>query len=85
MSTPYYEIDQETQNIIMELKNKCMELNLGNISFNYLGRRAGDDFIEFFLTEYKNHWDLVVKQRWAKTTDIYWIKGNDLDYQYSEK
>lgn len=25
----YYDIGQETENIIMQLKNKCQELNLG--------------------------------------------------------
>ncbi len=85
MGKPFYDIDQETQSIIMELKKKCMELNLANISFNYLGRKAGEDFVEFSLSVYQNQWDLVVKQRWAKTTDLYWITGNDLDYQYSGK
>ena len=84
MSKPYFEIDHETQNIIMELKNKCMELNLGNISFEYFDRNPGDDFIEFFLAARKNDWDLVVKQRWAKTADIYQIEGDRLNYQYSE-
>lgn len=40
---------------------------------------------EFYLTEYKEYWELVVKQRWAKTADIYRIKDGDIIYQYSEK
>lgn len=31
----YYDIGQETENIIMQLKNKCQELKLGNINFSY--------------------------------------------------
>lgn len=85
MSKPYYEIDQETQNTIMELKKKCTELNLGNVNFQYYPTRSRMEETEFYLTEYKHHWELVVKQRWAKTTDIYKIEERDLNYQHSEK
>jgi hypothetical protein len=85
MSKPYYEIDHETQNIIQELKKKCTELDLGNISFHYFPTKARQEETEFYLTEYKHYWELVVKQRWAKTTDIYRIEENGLNYQYSEK
>lgn len=81
---PYYEIGQETKIIIMELQKKCIELDLGNISFHYFPTRARSEEVEFYLTEYKHYWELVVKQRWAKTTDIYRIEEDDLKYQFSE-
>ncbi len=39
---------------------------------------------EFYLTEYKEYWELVVKQRWAKTADIYRIKDGNITYRYSD-
>lgn len=85
MSKPFYEVDQETQNIIMELQKKCKELDLGNVNFQYYPTRSRTEETEFYLTEYKEHWELVVKQRWAKTADIYRIKEGTMNYQYSEK
>lgn len=85
MSKPYYEIDQETQNTILELKKKCTELDLGNVNFQYYATRTRMEETKFYLTEYKEHWELVVKQRWAKTADIYRIEESSLKYQYSEK
>jgi len=82
---PYYELDQETRNIILELQKKCIELDLGNVSFHYYPTRTRMEETEFYLTEYKEYWELVVKQRWAKTADIYRIKDGDIIYQYSEK
>lgn len=91
----YYNIDQETENIIMQLKNKCQELNLGNINFSYFadGKSIKND-INFYLTEYKGYWELVVKQEvkdiqtpamyWS-VADIYRIYDNELDHEYSEK
>lgn len=85
MSKPYYEIDKDTQNIIMELQKKCKELDLGNVNFQYYATRSRSEETEFYLTEYKEYWELVVKQRWAKTADIYRIKEGTMKYQYSEK
>lgn len=85
MSKPYYQIDQETQNIILELQKKCKELDLGNINFQYYPARRRPEETTFYLTEYKEHWELVVKEKWAKTADIYRIEEGVLKYQYSEK
>jgi len=63
MSKPYYEIDQETQNTILELKKKCTELDLGNVNFQYYATRTRMEETEFYLTEYKEHWELVVKTK----------------------
>lgn len=84
MAKPYYVIDQETKTIILELQKKCIELDLGNVSFHYYPTRTRTEETEFYLTEYKEFWELVVKQRWAKTTDIYRIEEDDLKYQFSE-
>lgn len=85
MSKPYYEIDQETQNIVLELKKKCTNLDIGNVSFQYYPTKKRMEGTWFYLTEYQEYWELVVKQRWAKTADIYRIGEDDLKYQYSEK
>lgn len=89
----FYEIDKETENIIMQLKNKCIELNLGNISFSYYAN--GDNIkndINFYLTEYKDYWELIVKQDVRDSARLYWniadiykIYYEELEYQYSEK
>ncbi|NOW92523.1 hypothetical protein BCD91_004546 [Clostridium beijerinckii] len=91
----YYDIGQETENIIMQLKNKCQELNLGNINFSYFadGKSLKND-INFYLTEYKGYWELVIKQdlkdiqtpaMYWSVADVYKIYGNELNHEYSEK
>ena len=85
MAKPYYLIDQETKTIVLELQKKCIELDLGNVSFHYYPTRARSEETEFYLTEYKHYWELVVRQRWEKTADIYRIEEDCLSYQYSEK
>lgn len=84
MGKPYYKLDQETKHIILEIQRKCIELNLGNVSFHYYHTREAEE-TEFYLIEYKEYWELVVKQRWAKIADIYRIKDREITYQYSEK
>lgn len=93
MNKIFYEIDKETENIIMQLINKCIELNLGNISFSYYAN--GDNIkndINFYLTEYKDYFELVVKQNVRDSAKLYWsiadiykIYDEELKYQYSEK
>jgi len=36
MGKPYYELDQETRHIILELQKKCIELNLGEYQLSLL-------------------------------------------------
>jgi len=50
---PYYNINADTQKIVIGLLEKCKELNLGNVNFHYYY-----DEIEFFLSEYKEYWKL---------------------------
>ncbi len=78
MKQPYYELDESTKHIILELLNKAKELDLGNVNFHYYAT-------DFYITEYKTYWELVVKQRWKKTTDIYKILDGSISYDYSEK
>lgn len=85
MGKPYYEIDADTKHIILELLKKCIELNLGNVSFHYFPTRARMEETEFYLTEYKDYWELTVRQRWAKTADIYRLDGEVVTYKFSEK
>lgn len=66
-----------------------------NINFSYFadGKNLKND-INFYLTEYKGYWELVVKQEvkdiqtpgmyWS-VADVYKIYDNDLDHEYSEK
>lgn len=81
---PYYELDENTRHIILELLNKAKELDLGNVNFHYYAA-PGSEETDFYITEYKSYWELVVKQRWKKTTDIYRILDGVITYQYSEK
>lgn len=82
---PYYELDKSTQHIIRELHKKCIELDLGNVNFHYFATGANSDEVEFYLTEYKDFWELTVRQRRAKTADIYRLTGDAIEYKYSEK
>jgi len=85
MAKPYYELDQETKTIILELLGKCTELDLGNVNFHYYATGTNKDETEFYLTEYKDFWELTVRQRWAKTADIYRIVDGTIVYRFSEK
>lgn len=78
MKGPFYKLDKDTTHIILELIKKAQELELGMISFHY------NEGIDFHITQYKNYWGLVIKQRWAKTADIYKILDGEIAYQYSE-
>ncbi|MFW5648289.1 MAG: hypothetical protein ACOCG5_04320 [Candidatus Alkaliphilus sp. MAG34] len=82
---PYYNMNADTQKIVLGLIEKCKELKLGNVSFHYYYTPENKDEIEFFLCEYKEYWELVVRCRRKKVADIYWISANEIAYQYSEQ
>ena len=94
MDKIHYKIDDETKNIILELKNKCQSLQLGNINFSYFadGSQLKND-INFYLTEYNTYWELVVKQEikdkynvYLSVSDIYKIDDdNEIKFDYSEE
>lgn len=58
----HYKLNYETKNIILELKKKAEELQLGNVSFDYYER---GNTIKFFITEYKitGNWRLSKRKR----------------------
>lgn len=88
---PCYVLDADTKNIIIGLLDKCLELKLGNVSFNYsYSPYSPDGRVSFYLAEYKVHWELVVRCVDKKTSDIYQITtdplgDHELTYQRSEK
>lgn len=71
----YYKLNPKQITIILELKNKCDELDLWNISFSeYFPER-----VNFNITKYKTYWELEVKTDNNTKIDIYEIKSNLLD------
>lgn len=77
---PYCRLDGSTRYIVSQLMNKCMDLNLDNISFSYT-----QDKLYFYLTEQENYWELVVKQGSSQAADVYWLIDDDsILYKYSE-
>lgn len=75
---PNYELDQDTTYIILGLVSTCKRLNLGNVNFSYYR-----DNVDFYLSEYKDHWGLTVRQ--DRSRDIYKIAGGTISYDYSER
>jgi hypothetical protein len=88
MSKAYYELTEQDIIIIKELIKKCKEVNLGNISFSYYSTSRYKTDINFYLTEYKGYWELVVKHEQKRSgiyfmvTDIYKINNNEAELQY---
>lgn len=73
----FYEIDDQTKNIVLELVEKAKELNLGNVNFRYY-----IDEVEFHLKELNSYWQLIVSRN--KTRDTYKIANGTIVYEYSE-
>ncbi|MEL7567966.1 MAG: hypothetical protein AAGU27_24245 [Dehalobacterium sp.] len=76
---PYYRLDGSTRYIILQLRNKCIDLNLDNISFCYI-----QDKINFYLKEQENCWELVVKGELSQAADVWIIDDDSFLYKYSE-
>lgn len=75
-----YQLDGSTRYIIFQLRNKCIDLNLDNISFCYT-----QDKLYFNLTEQDNYWELVVKHGLSQIAEVYWIMDEDsIFYKYAE-
>jgi len=93
MEKIFYKLNQEAENTIIELKKKCEELDLGNISFCYYADGTNSkNNVNFYITEYKTYWELIVKQEQRDINRLYWsmadvykIKDNKIEYDYSEK
>lgn len=80
---PYYEMNEGTKNIIFELIEKCKDLNIGNINFQYFYTKENPYEVFFYITEYSSYWELVIKKE--SSNDIYKIVDGIMEYQFSEK
>lgn len=76
----YYELDNKTKNIILQLKKKCEDLALENISFSYHIPKE----VNFYITKYETFWELIVKTNNNINLDLYKINANELIYNYSK-
>jgi len=76
---PYYRLDGSTRYIILQLRNKCNDLNLDNINFCYI-----QDEINFYLKEQDNCWELVVKGGSPQAADVWIVDDESFLYKYSE-
>jgi len=88
MKKPYYELNPETKNIVYELIKKCQELKLGNLNFQYFFSSETPYEVFFYITEYNDFWELIVKQEpilKAEETDVYKIVDGVIKYDYSER
>ena len=74
----YYQIGPRTKTAILELLRTCNKIDLGNVSFSYY-----HDQIDFYLSENKFGWDLVVKAQQGR--DIYKVVDSEIVYKYSEQ
>jgi len=54
---PNYPLDHTAKKTILSLIEKCQALKLANVSFSHY-----DDEIDFYISQYKKHWELIVKQ-----------------------
>lgn len=90
MNNKYYELTSEDTKYILGLYERCIELGLGNVRFEYYAVGSGSEAIEFVLSELASYWQLVVciEKRVDRSTiiqrDIYRIYDGDIQYDYSE-
>ena len=86
----FFELGEEENKYIMELYNTCERMGLGNVSFQYYAVPGRMYEVFFYLTQYTNHWELVVKheKQEGRTThyftDMYKIIDGNIEYDYSE-
>ena len=81
---PYSELDEKTTNIILGLVEKCISLDLGNVSFEHYPTTGHNDLEKFSLSELKTGWELVVSAERFSTRDIYKIVDGKAIHNYSE-
>ena len=87
---PHYELDVDTRHILRELIKKCKELDLLNLNFQYYAKKGSPFEVFFYITEYNDYWELVVKKSKAGYdgyySDMYKIyDDNELEFYYSEE
>ena len=81
---PYYDLDAETKDRIIKLVETCKEIHLGNVSFDYY-ETPKTPAIDFYISQRKNDWELVVSSHYESKRDVYRIAGESIIYDYSEK
>lgn len=80
---PFLKLDELTTKRIRGLIEKCDELNLGNVNFQYY-ETAKSGEVHFYMDKYTKHWELNVNQRRERERDIYKIIEGTLIFDYSE-
>ena len=81
---PFYEMQQEDENRVLELLRTAKKINLGNMHFEYYATSKSKN-INFYLVEHAGFWQLVVKYD-DRTTDVYKIGDDEaIKYQYSDQ
>ena len=81
---PYYNLDTETKDRIIKLVETCKEIHLGNVSFDYY-ETPKTDAVDFYISQCKDYWELVVSSHYESKRDVYQIAGESIVYDYSEK
>lgn len=83
---PIYEVTDADIKKIISLYKKCIEIDLGNVSFKYFNKGLETTF---YLTEYKSYWELVIvdelQYKVSCSRDIYKVIDDKLIYQFSEQ
>gem|GEM_PF-4273641 len=81
MQKPFFELDEKTKSIILELLSTCKRIDLGNFNFVYYNSCS------FNLVEFKSYWQLTVctenRSNRSYYRDIYKITDKII-YDYSE-
>lgn len=77
---PYVELKPRTMEVLFSFIDHCIKWEVDEASFELFNT-------VIYISEYKPHWEIIAKDRWEKTTDIYRIDkpGKELVYQYSER
>lgn len=77
---PYVELKPRTMEVLFSFIDHCIEWEVDQASFELFNT-------VIYISEYKPYWEIIAKDRWEKTTDIYRIDKPDkeLIYQYSER
>lgn len=75
---PYLDLDNLTKKRIIDLIEKCEELEIENVCFIYDPKLKTE--VKFYMVKCEDYWELTVIQNWAKKRDRYEIKDHSLTY-----
>ncbi|MEG6617465.1 hypothetical protein V6C27_13715 [Peptococcaceae bacterium 1198_IL3148] len=84
---PKYELDDKTKEIILGLLDKCVELNIGNVKFEYYPTPGDSRNVYFALVEMKEFWELTVEVKdfsVGNYIDIYKVVDGEIIFRHSE-